>query len=160
MVDGRWLVIGLELQHALVVVPRRYMIGLRRYTLRLSSGIGHKLAATSHNLVSFFDTPCTRGSCGRRPWRGFRDMSAESSGTRCRVLVLCIDRHDAYILHPHPRYHGAQPQDIEDVCCIVSQLEDGPMACRTFLRSAQRIHSPHQCPTAPVRIGTHSATLH
>lgn len=131
------------LRHALVVVPRRYTIGLRRYTSRLSFGIGHKLAATSHILVSFFDTPCTRGSCGRRPWRGFGNVSAESSGTRCWGLVLCVERHDVYILRPHPEYHGAQSQDIRDACCIASQLEDGPIACRTFLRSARRIHSLH-----------------
>jgi hypothetical protein len=70
-------------------------------------------------------------------------MSAENGGTRNRFLVLCMVQHDAYISQPHPEYHDAQPQDIRDACCVVSQLEDGPMACRPFLRSARRIHSPH-----------------
>lgn len=139
---GRWLVSEVELRHALGE-PRKCTIGLRRHTLRLSSGIGHKLAATSHILVSFFDTPCSRGSCGRRPWCDSRDMSAEGNGTRCRFFVLCMAQHDAYIRQPHPRFHGIQPQDIKDAYCAVSQLGDGPIICCIFLRSARRIPSLH-----------------
>jgi hypothetical protein len=52
-------------------------------------------------------------------------------------------RHDVCFSRPRLQYHGIQPQDIRDAYCVVSQLEDGPIACCTFLRSARRIHSLH-----------------
>ena len=80
---GRWwLVSEVEVRRALV---ERQMstTGLRKHTLRLSFDIAHRLAATSHILVSSSDTPCSLESCVLQPLCGIRDMSADNEGHAC-----------------------------------------------------------------------------